>query len=188
MSSALIVCDTPKGVEFYRDFLLENDYDQIEVIENPDEAKRRLVDMDYDICLINAPIKGESGEQLSIDIAEKNICQVILFVKSEYMDEITESVEDYGVITVSRPINKQMFWSALKLAKVAQRRISMAHKENDKLKGKLEDLKLVSRAKCLLISYESKSEEEAHKYIEKSAMNERLSRVEVAQIVIRKYG
>lgn len=74
-------------------------------------------------------LRKESGEQLSIDIAEKNICQVILFVKAEYSEEIMDRVEDYGVITVSKPISRQMFWSALKLARVAQRRITMAQKK-----------------------------------------------------------
>ena len=33
------------------------------------------------------------------------------------MEEITEKVEDCGVITVAKPISRQMFWSALKLAR-----------------------------------------------------------------------
>ena len=133
MDKALIVCDVPKGIEFFRDFLMQNDYKEITVVDSGEEARRMLVDKDFDLCLINAPLRKESGEQLSIDIAEKNICQVILFVKAEYSEEIMDRVEDYGVITVSKPISRQMFWSALKLARVAQRRITMAQKENAKL-------------------------------------------------------
>lgn len=188
MGSALIVCDAPKGVDLFREFLIQNDYDEITVVDNGEEAKRKLVDFDYDICLINSPIKGKSGEQLSIDIAEKNICQVILFVKVEHLEEITERVENYGVITVGKPINKQMFWGALKLAKVAQRRIDMAKKESKKLQNKLDSLKLVSKAKCLLISYEGMTEESAHKYIEKKAMDDRVTRVDVAKSIIDMYG
>lgn len=77
MSKALIICDTPKASDFFVEFLSNNEYERIDVVESPGEAKRRLVEQDYDICLINAPIKGESAEQLSIDIAEKNICQVL---------------------------------------------------------------------------------------------------------------
>ena len=80
-----------------------------------------------------------------------------------------------------------MFWSALKLAKVAQRRITMAQKENVKLQQKLESLKTISRAKCLLISYMGMSEEEAHKYIERQAMDLRLTRLEVAKEIVRTY-
>ena len=187
MNKALIICDAPKGVDFFRDFLIQNDCNEITVVESGEEARRRLVEQDYDVCLINAPLKRESGEQLSIDIAEKNICQVILFVKAEYIEEITNRVEDYGVITVSKPISRQMFWSALKLAKVAQRRITMAQKENVKLQQKLESLKTISRAKCLLISYMGMSEEEAHKYIERQAMDLRLTRMEVAKEIVRTY-
>lgn len=188
MGKALLICDAPKGVEFFRDVLVQHDYKDITVVENGEEAKRKIVENDYDLCLINSPIKRSSGEQLSIDIAEKNICQVILFVKAENQDEITEKVENFGVITVGKPINKQLFWSALKLAKVAQRRIDMAQEENKKLQYKLDNLKLVSRAKCLLISYEGMSEEDAHKYIEKKAMDDRVTRVDVAKDIINLYG
>ncbi len=188
MESALIVCSSSKGTDFYRDFLIQNGCQNVSVVGNGDEARRRLVEQDYDICLVNAPLPTESGEELSIDIAEKNVCQVILFVKAEVMEEITEKVEDFGIITVSKPISRQMFWSALKLAKVAQRRIRMAQKETQRLQHKIDDLKLVSKAKCVLIEYENMSEEEAHKYIEKHAMDARLTRVEIAREILALYA
>ena len=43
-------------------------------------------------------------------------------------------------------------------------------KENTKLKKKLEELRLVDRAKCMLIAYEGMSETQAHRHIEKQAM------------------
>ena len=187
MDRALIVCDSVKGTDFYKSFLKENGIVDMVVVESGPEAKRTILEYDFDVCIINGPIQGESGEHLSIDIAEKNACQVILFIKADYFEEITEKVEDYGVITVSKPINKQMFWSALKLAKVAQRRISMAKKESAKLEKKLEDLKLVSQAKLLLITNLGISEESAHKYIEKQAMDFRQTRVEVAKEIINQY-
>lgn len=188
MSRALIVCDAPKGVEYFKDFLSQTEYNELTVVENGEEAKRKIVEFDYDLCLINTPIRGVSGEQLSFDIAEKNICQVILFVKAEYQDEVTERVENFGVITVGKPINRQLLWGAIKLAKVAQRRLDMAKQENKKLQTKLDSLKTVSKAKCLLISYEGMSEEEAHKYIERKAMDDRVTRTEVAQYIIHHYG
>ena len=56
-----------------------------------------------------------------------------------------------------------------------------------KLEKKLEDLKIISRAKLLLIINKDITEQEAHKYIEKQAMDTRLARVEVAKEIIRKY-
>lgn len=187
MDRALIVCDNERGTAFYKSFLKENGIVDFVVVDNGPAAKRSLMDYDYDLCIINAPLGGSLGEELAIDIAEKNVCQVILFVKAEYIDEVTEHVEDYGVITVSKPINKQLFWQALKLAHVAQRRINMAQKESKKLEKKLKDMKNISRAKLLLIINKGLTEEEAHKYIEKKAMDDRLPKVQVALGIIKEY-
>ncbi|MDC7277943.1 ANTAR domain-containing protein [Butyrivibrio fibrisolvens] len=185
MDRALIVCDNEKGTSFYKSFLKENGYIDIVAVTSGPMAKRAILDYDFEICIINGPIGGTSGEELSIDIAEKNMCQVILFVKAERLEEISAQVEDYGVITVGKPINKQLFWQALKLAKVAQRRINMAHKENEKLEKKLEDMKVISRAKILLMVEKNISEEEAHKLIEKQAMDRRMTRIEVAREIVK---
>ncbi len=187
MERALIVCDNEKGTAFYKSFLKENGIVDMLVSENGPKAKRVILDYDFDVCIINGPIGGTMGQDLAIDIAEKNLCQVILFVKAELMDEIAAQVEDYGVITVSKPISKQLFYQALRLARVAQRRISMAHKESAKLEQKLEDMKLISRAKLLLIVNRDISETEAHREIEKQAMDSRLTRAEVAKEIIRLY-
>ena len=187
MERALIICDSDKGTSFYKNFLIENSIRDIVTSSNGPEGKRKILEYDFDICIINGPINGETGEDLAIDIAEKNICQVILFVKAERIEEITEHVEDYGVITVSKPISKQLFWQALKLARVAQRRINMAHKESARLEQKLEDMKLISRAKLLLITHRDFDEELAHKHIEKMAMDLRLTRAQVAKEIIKEY-
>jgi response regulator NasT len=184
MDRALIVCDNEKGTSFYKSFLKENGYMDMVAVTSGPMAKRAILDYDFDICIINGPIGGASGEELSKDIAEKNICQVILFVKAERLEEISAQVEDYGVITVGKPINKQLFWQALKLAKVAQRRINMAQKENEKLERKLADMKVISRAKILLMVENNISEEEAHKLIEKQAMDRRMTRIEIAREIV----
>lgn len=184
MDRALIVCDNESGTAFYKSFLKENGYLDMVDVTNGAMAKRAMLEYDFDVCIINGPLKGTSAEELSIDIAEKNICQVILFVKAERLEEISAQVENYGVITVGKPISKQLFWQALKLARVAQRRINMAQKENEKLEKKLEDMKIISRAKITLMVENNITEEEAHKYIEKQAMDRRMTRIEIAREIV----
>lgn len=55
------------------------------------------------------------------------------------------------------------------------------------LRRKLSDTRLVSRAKLLLMTRLGMSEEEAHKYIEKTAMSTGAKRGELAQSIIRTY-
>ena len=53
------------------------------------------------------------------------------------------------------------------MAAASSRRLMMLQEENDKLHEKLMQLRLVSRAKCLLIETCGMTEAEAHHYIEK---------------------
>ena len=187
MLRALIVSDNEKATDFYKSFLKENGFADMMVVDSLTGAKRTILDYDFDVSLINLPINGSGSVEHVIDIAEKNACQILLFIKADYFDEITDKVADYGIITVSKPINKQLLSQALKHAMAAQRRIGMAHKQNVKLEKKLEELKVISRAKLLLIVNEDMSEEEAHRLIEKSAMDERISRYQKACDIIKKY-
>ena len=59
--------------------------------------------------------------------------------------------------------------------------------ENRRLSRRLEDARLVCRAKCLLIQYGGMTEEEAHHAVERRAMDRRRSRREAAEEIIAAY-
>ena len=187
MESALIISSTEKGTEFLTELLNEAGIHQVAATGTAGEARRHLLEKDYDLIVINAPLRDETGEMLSRHIASKGISQVMLVVKSEYYDAISAVCEDDGVMTIAKPINKAVFWSALKLAKSAQSRLKRAHDENAKLKQKIEDIRIVDRAKCILISYMNMSEKEAHRYIEKQAMDMRSSKRAIAEGILKTY-
>ena len=59
--------------------------------------------------------------------------------------------------------------------------------ENIRLKARIEELRLIDRAKCTLISVLNISEQEAHRAIEKQAMDMRLTKKQVAENILRIY-
>ena len=187
MESVLFVSHSEKSIDTFTDMLTSFSCDKIVTASTCGEARRLLLERDFDLCIINAPLSDESGESLSRHISTKGIGQVILIVNAVYYEDVSNAVEDYGVITVSKPINKNLFWSALKLAKAAQNRLVAMRAENNKLTQKIEDIRIVDRAKCILISYLNMSETEAHKYIEKQAMDMRITKRAVAEGLLKTY-
>ena len=187
MESAMIVSQTEKSMAFFTEMLNTASYKQIVTLQLCGDARRLLLERDFDLVIINAPLRDESGESLARHIASKGLSQVILVVKSELFDEVSAATEDEGVFTVARPINKTIFWSALKLAKAGQSRLRSLRAENGKLSQKIEDIRIIDRAKCLLISYLKISEQEAHRSIEKQAMDMRITRREVAEGILNTY-
>ncbi len=187
IESALIVSASDKGTEFLSGIIKEFAVERIVTTSTGQQARRIISDQDFDLVIINSPLRDESGERLSRHIISKEISQVILIVKSDYYEEVSSLVEDDGVITLAKPINKSMLWFSLKLAKVAHNRMRKIQKENTKLVEKIEDIKIVSRAKSLLISYLNMTEDEAHKHIEREAMDSRVTRRAVAEGILRMY-
>jgi len=187
MDSALIVSHSKKVAESLAEMLAQASVMNVTTISSGGEARRLLIEKDFDLYIVNTPLPDESGESLALDFASKGISVVILIVKAELYDEVSERVEDYGVITLAKPISRSLFWNALKLAIAAHKKIKEYHSENKKLIQKIEDIRIIDRAKCILISLFSLTESEAHRYIEKRAMDMRMTRRKVAEEILKKY-
>jgi response regulator NasT len=187
MESALIISGTGKDAAFFTDMLNAASINQICCQQSCAEARRLLLDRDFDLVVVNAPLHDESGENLSRHITSKGSAQVILVVRSEYFDEAAAACEADGILTISKPLDRTMFWSALSLAKSAQSRIKRIQAENAQLKQKIEDIRIVDRAKWVLVSYMNMNEKEAHRFIEKQAMDLRSTRRSIAEGILKTY-
>ncbi len=133
------------------------------------------------------PLRDETGESFARQIASMMISHVILIVKSEFFEAVSAVCEGEGVLTVSKPLNRAVFWSALSLAKAAHSRLMRMQTENDRLRQKIDDIRTLDRAKCILIAHLSMTEKEAHRHIEKQAMDMRAPKRAVAESIIRAY-
>lgn len=150
------------------------------------DARRLLLNHAYDLVIINTPLPDEYGTELAI-AASDSLCGVMMIVKAENADEISEQVEDFGIFVVEKPISRQVFFRTIRMVGVQLHRMQGLQQENRKLKNKIEEIRTVDRAKCLLIQFEGRTEAEAHRYIEKRAMDLRVSRLQVAQEILRRY-
>jgi len=187
MESALLVSQSEEGAAFFTVMLNAASIAQVTSVKTVHNARRLMLKQDFDLVMVDSPLEDESGENLSRQIASKGVSQVILFVNNELFEDISAGCEEDGVLTISKPVDKALFWSALSLAKSVQNRIRRLQTENIKLKKKIEDIRIIDRAKLLLISNMKMSEQEAHRYIEKQAMDARSSRRIVAEGILKVY-
>lgn len=187
-SKALLVSKLSPAVDALKGLLAEIDYSAECVVSDAKTALDVVDDTIYDIVIINAPLEDENGIDLAVKISTNTVCGVILLVQSDKASLVGKKVIDYGVVVVSKPINKMIFKQSLGVVRAAQKRYAGLSKENERLKSSLEEAKILNRAKFLLMQYLSLSEERAHKYIEKQAMDMRISRIEVAKQILRTYA
>lgn len=179
------------GGEKYRPqwerLLRESGFSQVEAASSGGEARRLLLAGDWDLLLIAAPLPDEFGHDLATDAAEQGL-PVLLSVKAELWEVASARVGPAGVVALGRPFSRAVFSQAVGMLRAAQAQVGKLREENKKLRQKLEELRAVSRAKCLLVEYLHLDEEGAHKYIERAAMEERKTRRAVAEEIIAEYG
>ena len=187
MRNVLLVTPRLTDLDWFREDLAKLNIEETHVVKTAGEARRILIERVFDLLVINAPLSDENGVRLAADVIGNKANQVILMVKREYADEIASKVEDYGIFTVEKPLSHASFWLALKMTSAAFNRTRSFINENDRLRKSLADIRLINRAKCLLIEKLGLSEEDAHHEMEKLAMDERLEKVELAKTIIKKY-
>lgn len=149
------------------------------------ESRRMLSKEIFDLIIIKSPLQDESGELFALYAAQKTKAQIIILVKNNYLKQIVDKVGEFGIFTLGYPVDDFLFYQTIGIAFSVNVKINGIHNENTKLRARLEEIKLVNRAKFLLVEHLSYTEERAHKYIEKTAMDKRVSKTLVSQDIIK---
>ena len=187
MESVLIIAQTGKSFAIIAELLrAHSPFDTVHV-RSCGEGRRLLMERSFSYVIISSPLPDETGENLARQIALSEASQVILAVKSEMYGPVSAICEKDGVLALVKPISADLFRQALSLARTMRTRLLKAQSENESLKQKIDNIRIVDRAKNILISSCRMSEHEAHKYIEKRAMDTRSSKHAVSERIIHDY-
>ncbi len=183
----LIVSSSDKFVRPMLDMLPEKMFNPIETASDVAQARRKLLEREFDIVIINSPLRDEFGTKLALDICQKSSAGVLLFIKAEHYSDITSKVMSYGVLTISKPTSPSMIMQSVQMLCSTRERLRIMEKKNASIEEKIEEIRIVNRAKCLLIEQLKMTESEAHRYIEKQAMDRCVTRRSIAENIILTY-
>ena len=188
MERILLVSATEKSRTMLSQFLTSCGVQaQLAPASSGAEARRMLVDGLFDLVLVNTPLPDEFGHEVCINAVEKTDAGVVFLVKAAQAEQLLGPLSDQGVLLLSKPFSTALFVQAMHMAAAGNHRLLRARQENARLQEKIAQVRLVSRAKCCLVEHEHMTEAEAHRYIEKQAMDTRRDRTEIAQEVLENY-
>ena len=163
------------------------DYYPVTVAASVSEARRMLLGTAYDLVIVNAPLPDDLGVDFAIEACAESDAGVLLLIKSELYEATYYQVLPSGVITLSKPTNLQMLSQSLRVLCAMRERLRAMRKHQTTVEEKIEEIRLVNRAKWLLIECLNMTEPEAHSYITRQAMEQRTSKREMAERIIRTY-
>ena len=113
---------------------------------------------------------------------------MLLMVRTELQAEIYDKVAEHGVFVIPKPTSKPTMTIALSWLSSAREKLRKTEKKTLSIEEKMEEIRIVNRAKWILIRELKLDEPEAHRYIEKQAMDRCISKRIVAEEIIKTYS
>ena len=185
--SVLVVSAAQKFNEAFAEMLPGSEYYPVRFVGNIAAARREMVNKTYDLVIINAPLPDEFGHELCMDAVASTDAGVVFLVKAAQAEQLLAPLNEQGVLLLSKPFSNTLFVQAMHMAAASNHRLQRLRQENARLQDKISQIRLVSRAKCCLVEHAHLTEAEAHRRIEKLAMDTRRDRTEIAQEILDSY-
>ena len=185
--SVLIVSASEKFQNDLRSLLPESAYSPIVTVSSIGAAERTKNARDFDFIFVNSPLPDDAGIRFAIDCCRTGGTVVVLFAAAALYEQIQSRVEKHGVFVLPRPVPRDAILRGLNWMTAARERLRSYEKKVQPIEEKMEEIRLVNRAKWLLIRELKMSEPDAHYYITHQAMDRCCSKLAAAEEIIRLY-
>lgn len=184
----LIVSSSPSFNEGMREILADFRCFTVQFMTNVAAAKRMVLEKVFDFVLINTPLPDDFGTRFAIEFSLGKSGVSLLLVKGEIYEEVYRKVLDYGVYVLPKPLNRYVMTRGLEWMCTTRERMRKVEKKTLSMEEKMAEIRLVNHAKWVLIEHLNMKESDAHRYIEKQAMDHCVSRKEIAENILKTYS
>lgn len=169
----------PLSNSIYLDITLSKDIEQ---------ARRLIVERKFDIIILDSPIGGNKGFNFILSVCDKDEFGILTIVNTSDYDEAYFRLHDFGVYVLAKPVDEDLLVQSLRIICLTRDKINDIKNNNLSLINKLDEIKLVAEAKMLIVKKLHIDENQAHKLIEQTAMNLRITKKATAEMFIKKYS
>ncbi len=188
----------PKKADIYHSVLIVSPSDQFhaivkrslsgyfttDVCKNVSLARRSILERYYDLVIVDCPLPDETGFDFAIDITEKCSASVLLIAPQDVFEDALNRVTDHGILVIPKPSPRGRIDKGIRYLIAIQNRIHELEKKTRTVEEKMEEMRIVTKAKFMLVETRNMTEDEAHKFIGRMAMDNGISRGRAAQRIL----
>lgn len=142
----------------------------------------------YDAVIVSLPLKAEFGLDFVAELSKKSGAAIIVLARADIAEDVQRRIKFTGAFVIGKPFRKSVLANTVKMALLAKENLKRLERENIELSKQLDDVKAIDRAKCCLIEYLNLTEKQAHRHIQKLAMDTRKTQREIADDILRTYS
>ena len=178
----LIAAGSEKTCATYTEMLGSSNYEITSVTE---AAAIRALDPDeFSVFFISLPLADESGVKLLDELAGKAEVPICAVVRSDIPEKAHARLVKDNAYILKRPVSRSNLLLAAELLSSFYGKSADMRARISELERKNDEIKLLSRAKLVLIETRGMTENDAHRYILRTAMNSQSSIDEVCRDII----
>ena len=149
-----------------------------------DDAVRLVAEHRPDLALLDIKMPGLSGIEAARSIAEQTDTAVVMLTAFSQRELIHDASDAGAMAYLVKPYQREDLVPALELAIARRRETAALRNELSAAEQRIEERKLIDRAKGLLIDHHTQSEADAFQFLQRSAMSSRRRMVDVATDVL----
>ena len=182
--SVLAISTREKFYTSLRGLLPEDRYSPLCWESDVTSARRLLLERTFDIVVISTPLPDEFGTKLALHIIDKSSAGVLLLVKAEHYPDLAARLAPQGILLLQKPTTPPLLLQSMQLLCGTRERLRRMEEKTATIEERMAEIRLVNRAKWALIDKQGMTEQEAHRYIEKQAMDRCITRRTVAEEIL----
>jgi two-component system, response regulator PdtaR len=171
-----------------KEMLQEEGFDVVAEVADGASAVRLTRELEPDLVILDVKMPVMDGIQAAEEIAKERLAAILILTAFSQRDLVEKARRAGAMAYLVKPFQKHDLLPAVEIAAGRFREMSGLEQEVDDLQGRLEARKLVEKAKGLLQENEGLSEAEAFRFVQRQAMERRLTMRQVAEQIIERFG
>lgn len=139
-----------------------------------------------DLLIAVMPLGDGTGVEGIIDVAQRHPqLMTILLVRQEAYEQVAYQCRNLQIFVIAMPFKRQVLAESASFMLRIRTVMDDKDRELARLRKNLSEIRIITSAKIRLVQTRQMTEEEAHYYLEKEAMDRSLSKKEVAEEILR---
>lgn len=167
-----------------KETLEEEGYEVVGETGRGDEAVELVKELEPDIAILDIKMPGLDGLSAAREIAGERRAAVLILTAFSQRDLIEQARDAGALAYLVKPFQRSELIPAIEVAIGRFREMKALSDQTRSLEDQLETRKVVDRAKGLLMDRFGLSESDAFSFIQKTAMQERMTMKAIGQRVI----
>ncbi|HEX2028237.1 MAG TPA: response regulator [Nitriliruptorales bacterium] len=171
-----------------KEMLEEEGFDVVAEVADGASAVRLTRELHPDLVILDVKMPVMDGIQAAEEIARDRLAAVLILTAFSQRDLVEKARRAGAMAYLVKPFQKHDLLPAVEIAAGRFREMSGLESQVDDLQGRLEARKVVEHAKGLLQDTEGMTEAEAFRWIQRQAMQRRVTMKTVAEQILSELG